>query len=105
MTRPGSTVGPVKRGDPPHAAGKREPMNDDALIARWQRSGRRDEAIAADIATRIRTGKYKQHQELPPRTALAREFDVSESTVSSAKRLLAAAGILAKDHNGTYTVA
>jgi DNA-binding GntR family transcriptional regulator len=80
-------------------------MDDDALIARWQRSGRRDESIAADIATRIRTGKYQQYSELPPRTGLAREFDVSESTVTSAKRLLAAAKILAKGPSGIYTVA
>ena len=80
-------------------------MDDDALIARWQRSGRRDESIAADIATKIRIGKYKQYHELPPRTDLAREFNVSESTVSSAKRLLADAKILAKDQNGVYIVA
>jgi DNA-binding GntR family transcriptional regulator len=80
-------------------------VDDDALVAAWQRSGRRDETVAADIATRIRIGKYKQHQELPPRTALAREFDVSESTVTRAKQLLAAAKILAKDHNGAYIVA
>jgi DNA-binding GntR family transcriptional regulator len=80
-------------------------MDDDALVARWQRSGRRDESIAADIATRIRTGRYKQHHQLPPRNDLAREFSVSESTVSSAKRLLAGAKVLAKDHSGVYTVA
>jgi hypothetical protein len=38
--------------------------------------------------------KYKQCHELPPRTDLACEFSVSESTVSSAKRLPAAAKIL-----------
>ena len=80
-------------------------MDDDALIAGWQRSGHRHEAIAADIATKIRTGMYKQYSELPRRTDLAQEFSVSESTVTRAKRLLADAGILAKDHNGVHIVA
>jgi DNA-binding GntR family transcriptional regulator len=76
----------------------------DALVAAWQRSGRRDEAIAADIATLIRTGRYKQYHQLPC-TGLARQFDVSQSTVSRAKRLLADAKILVKDINGLYIVA
>ena len=79
-------------------------MDDDALITGWQRSWHRHESIAADIATRIRTGKYKQYSELPPRLDLAREFSASETTVSRAKQLLADAGILARNHNGRYIV-
>jgi DNA-binding GntR family transcriptional regulator len=79
-------------------------MDDDALIARWQRSGRRDESVAADIATWVRTGRYKQYERLP-RTELARELNVSESTVGRAKQLLADADILVVDHCGFYAVA
>jgi DNA-binding GntR family transcriptional regulator len=76
----------------------------DELVAGWQRSGRRAESIAADMATKIRTGRYKQYQTLPPNIDVAQEYGVSKTTVINAKRLLAEHEILAKD-NGVYIVA
>jgi DNA-binding GntR family transcriptional regulator len=61
----------------------------DTLIKRWRGSGNRAGRIAADLAAKIDAGRLHRWDELPSRAALAAEYDVSESTIGIAKKLLA----------------
>jgi DNA-binding GntR family transcriptional regulator len=74
---------------------------DYAQIMEWQRGSMR-ERVAADLASRITSGKITKWGELPLNRTLADQWDVSHRTVSSAKKLLADAGLLAKEGTRYY---
>jgi len=58
------------------------------MIKEWGRSHNQAKRIAAELGRRIVSGKYSQHETLPPEAELADEFNVHRSTVGAAKRLL-----------------
>ena len=62
-------------------------------IMTWQR-GTVVEQIAADLASQINNGNLSKWDSLPLNRALADKWDVSSRTVSRAKSLLHAHGIL-----------
>jgi DNA-binding GntR family transcriptional regulator len=64
-------------------------------IMQWQRGTMR-ERVAADLASRIKSGNLTKWGELPLNRTLADQWDVSQRTVSSAKKLLADNGLLTK---------
>jgi len=61
------------------------------------------EDVANHITERIRTEQWRAGQRLPPETELAKEFDVSRSTVREAVRSLQLAGLLrSRAGSGTF---
>jgi DNA-binding GntR family transcriptional regulator len=81
-----------------------ETTDTDTLIKRWRASERRVEQIAAELAAKIDTGRLHRWAELPSLAVLADEYDVSERTITSVKRLLAVHDFLTLE-NGRYYVA
>ena len=77
---------------------------DASLIAEWADDPETAKQVAADLATRIRNGRYQRYQPLPPIKDLALEYNVSLTTLRRAKILLCEQGVLAKD-NRMYVVA
>jgi DNA-binding GntR family transcriptional regulator len=73
-----------------------------ALIKRWRVSDKRTEQIAAELAAKIAAGRLRRWQELPARAVLADDYDVSESTITSVKSLLAAHSFLALENRRYY---
>jgi DNA-binding GntR family transcriptional regulator len=62
-------------------------------ILEWQR-GTGPERIAADLASQIQNGKLSKWDSLPLNRELADKWDVSSRTISRAKNLLHAHGML-----------
>ena len=61
------------------------------------------EDVANRLQERIRTEQWRAGERLPPETELAKEFDVSRSTVREAIRSLQIAGLIrSKAGSGTY---
>jgi DNA-binding GntR family transcriptional regulator len=71
-----------------------EATDTDVLIKRWRASDRRVEQIAAELAAKIDAGRPHRWQELPWQAVLADEYGVTERTITSVKRLLAAQDFL-----------
>jgi Bacterial regulatory proteins, gntR family len=65
-----------------------EATDTDTLIKRWRASERHAEQIAAELAAKIDAGRLHRWAELPPLAVLADEYDVSERTITSVKKLL-----------------
>ena len=63
------------------------------LIMRWQR-GTVAEQIAADLASQINNGNLSRWDSLPLNSTLADKWNVSERTITKAKRLLCDHGML-----------
>lgn len=78
---------------------------DEKTISEWEYSRDRTMRVAADLAKRIRSGRYRQYDQLPPNADLASEYDVSIATLVRAKRMLAGHSVLAKDDSNVYVVA
>jgi DNA-binding transcriptional MocR family regulator len=72
-----------------------------ALILCWAH-GTAHERTAAAILRQIASGRLTRWSDLPPLARLAEENDVSERTVSKAKRLLAGHGALVKQVGRYY---
>jgi DNA-binding GntR family transcriptional regulator len=70
-------------------------------IMRWQR-GTMAEQVAADLASQIDNGKLSKWDSLPLNRTLADKHNVSERTISKAKRLLGGHGVLMMDGNRYY---
>jgi DNA-binding GntR family transcriptional regulator len=70
-------------------------------IMQWQR-GAMAERVAADLASQIQTGKLSKWDALPLNRTLADKHNVSERTVSKAKRLLGGQGMLVMDGHRYY---
>jgi DNA-binding GntR family transcriptional regulator len=70
-------------------------------IMKWQR-GTMAERVAADLASQIQTGNISKWASLPLNRAIAGKWDVSERTVSKAKRLIADQGLLVADGKRFY---
>jgi DNA-binding GntR family transcriptional regulator len=62
-------------------------------ILKWQR-GTMAEQVAAEIASQINNGKLSKWDSLPINRTLADKWDVSERTITKAKRLLCDHGTL-----------
>jgi DNA-binding GntR family transcriptional regulator len=62
-------------------------------IMRWQR-GTMAEQIAADLASQINNGNLSKWESPPLNSTLADKWDVSERTITKAKRLLCDHGML-----------
>jgi DNA-binding GntR family transcriptional regulator len=75
-------------------------MNYD-LIMQWQR-GTMPEQIAAELASQINNGKLSKWDSLPINRILADKWDVSERTITKAKRLLCDHGMLTLVDRGFY---
>lgn len=73
----------------------------DRLIREWEASGNMAKMVAAGIARKIASGMHR-YEEFPPNSALAGEWDVSERTVSTAKRILGDHGILILENRRYY---
>jgi DNA-binding GntR family transcriptional regulator len=73
-----------------------------ALIKQWRASSKRVEQVAAELAAKINAGRLHRYEELPLQAALAKEYDVSERTISSVKRLLAVHDFLTKENRRYY---
>jgi DNA-binding GntR family transcriptional regulator len=74
----------------------------DTLIKEWEASQSMAQKIAAAIAQNIASGKMHPYEDLPPNSALAGEWDVSERTVSAAKNILGNHGILILENRRYY---
>jgi DNA-binding GntR family transcriptional regulator len=72
-------------------------------ILKWQR-GTKAEQVAADLASQIKNGNLSKWDSLPLNSALADKWNVSERTISKAKRLLGDQRILTLV-DGRYYVA
>jgi DNA-binding GntR family transcriptional regulator len=72
-------------------------------IMRWQR-GTMAEQVAADLAAQITNGNLSKWDSPPLNRTLADKWDVSERTISKAKRLLGGQGMLTLV-DGRYYVA
>jgi DNA-binding GntR family transcriptional regulator len=70
-------------------------------IMRWQR-GTMAVRAAADLASQIVNGKLSKWDDLPLNRTLADKWNVSERTVSKAKRLLGGHGVLVMDGKRYY---
>jgi DNA-binding GntR family transcriptional regulator len=79
-----------------------EAKDTDALIKQWRASTLRVEQIAADLASKIDCGQLHRWNELPPQAELADEYDVTERTVTSVKRLLAVHRFLTQQNRRYY---
>ena len=74
----------------------------DREIREWANDRSVTKNIAADLATKIRSGVLNRWHDLPDSADLARRWDTSTRTVSRAKRLLADRGLLEKAGNSYY---
>jgi DNA-binding GntR family transcriptional regulator len=74
---------------------------DYSQIMEWQR-GTMAERVAADLASQIDRGSVSKWGSLPLNRTVAEKWDVSERTVTKAKRLLADHGVLVADGNRFY---
>ncbi len=105
--RPRTRRPPVTTTPPPTAATAAAQPAPAALtpeqISEWASGGKASQ-VAASLAREITGGTLRRYAELPASSQLAREHDVSERTVSAAKKLLADHGIL-KLENRRYHVA
>jgi DNA-binding GntR family transcriptional regulator len=72
-------------------------------IMKWQR-GTMAERVAAHLASQINNGKLSKWDSLPLNRDLADNWNVSERTISKAKRLLGGQGMLTLV-DGRYYVA
>jgi DNA-binding GntR family transcriptional regulator len=72
-------------------------------ISEWANGGMAKQ-IAADLARKINSGQLHRYRELPLNSELADDWDVSERTVSVAKKILGDHRIL-KLENRRYYVA
>jgi DNA-binding GntR family transcriptional regulator len=81
-----------------------EASDTDALIKQWRASEKRVEQVAAELAAKIAVGQLHRWDELPPLAVLADEYDVSERTIGTVKKLLADHDFLTLE-NGRYYVA
>jgi DNA-binding GntR family transcriptional regulator len=72
-------------------------------ISEWANGGMAQQ-IAASLARKISGGTLHRYQELPLNSQLAGEWNVSERTISAAKKLLGDHGIL-KLENRRYYIA
>jgi DNA-binding GntR family transcriptional regulator len=79
-----------------------EASDTDALIERWRTSDKRVEQIAAELAAKIDVGLLHRWGELPPLAVLADEYDVSERTITSVKKLLAVHDFLTMENQRYY---
>jgi DNA-binding GntR family transcriptional regulator len=70
-------------------------------IMRWQR-GTMAERVAADLASQIENWSMSKWDSLPLNRTVADKWNVSESTVTKAKRLLADHGVLVVDGKRFY---
>jgi DNA-binding GntR family transcriptional regulator len=70
-------------------------------ILQWQR-GTMAEQIAADLTSRISKGSLSKWDSLPLNRTLAKELNVSERTISKAKRILHGHGVLTLDCRRYY---
>lgn len=70
-------------------------------ILMWQR-GTMAEQVAADLASQINNGNLSKWDTLPLNRTLAGKWDVSERTISKAKRLLHSQGLLTLDGKRYY---
>ena len=75
----------------------------DRLIKKWEASGNTAQTVAAGIARKIASGNMHRYDDLPLNSALASEWDVSERTVSAAKKILGDHGILILENRRYYT--
>jgi DNA-binding GntR family transcriptional regulator len=73
-----------------------------ALVKRWRASERRVERIAAELAAKIDAGRLHRWEELPSLAVLADEYDVTERTITSVKRLLAVHDFLTLENRRYY---
>jgi DNA-binding GntR family transcriptional regulator len=78
---------------------------DEKTIEEWAKSRYMAERVAAGLARRIRSGRYRKYEQLPPNYGVAREYDVSIATLIRAKRLLAEHDVLEKTGENVYVVA
>jgi DNA-binding GntR family transcriptional regulator len=62
-------------------------------IMKWQR-GTMAEQVAADLASQINNGTLSKWESLPLNRTLGDKWNVSERTISKAKRLLGGQGML-----------
>jgi DNA-binding GntR family transcriptional regulator len=67
----------------------------------WQR-GTMAERIAADLASQIVNGNLSKWDSLPLHSTLATKHNVSERTISAAKKLLGGQGLLTLDGRRYY---
>jgi DNA-binding GntR family transcriptional regulator len=74
----------------------------DTLIKKWEASQNMAQKIAAGIARKIASGSMHPYEDLPPKSALADEWDVSERTVTAAKSILRYYGILILENRRYY---
>jgi DNA-binding GntR family transcriptional regulator len=81
-----------------------ETADTDALIKQWRVSANSVEQIAAELAAKIAAGQLHRWAELPSQAALADEYDVTERTITSVKRLLAVHNFLTLE-NRRYCIA
>jgi DNA-binding transcriptional MocR family regulator len=85
------------------ATGDRDQTATPEKITEWANGGMAKQ-IAADLARKINGGTLHRYQELPSNPQLADEWDVSQRTISAAKKILGDHGIL-KLENRRYYVA
>lgn len=76
----------------------------DSEIRAWTVDRSVVKRIAADLATRITTGKLRRYADLPSSSDLAEEWSTTTRTVSRAKRLLFDRDLIKKTRNGSYYV-
>jgi DNA-binding transcriptional MocR family regulator len=74
---------------------------DDALVRRWNASGKIPERIAACFARKMASGEISEWEPLPDNEETADDYGVSVSTVLRAKKILAENGA-AEKHDGVY---
>jgi DNA-binding GntR family transcriptional regulator len=74
----------------------------DGLIREWEASQSMAQKVAAGIARKIATGNIHRYEDLPLNSVLAAEWDVSERTVSAAKKILGDHGFLMLDNRRYY---
>lgn len=78
------------------------PANTTTATPDQWKNGTAAQRIAADMASRISDGTWKQYQELPPAEYTASQHGVSPRTASRAGKLLLDIGIVCKDGHAWY---
>lgn len=76
--------------------------NTDRLIREWEASRSIAQTVAAGIARKIASGSMHRYEDLPLNSVLAAEWDVSERTVSAAKKILGEHGFLMLENRRYY---
>ena len=71
-------------------------------ISEWAESSAIAKRIAADLARKITSGKLHRYAEPPLNSTLAAQWDVSERTVSAAKKILGDHGVLLLENRRYY---